>query len=60
MKKACKNCKSFVDGNECPVCKGNSFSNVWQGRITILEQSKSDIAKKMELNDKGEYEIKVR
>ena len=59
-KKVCKKCKIFVTGNECPVCKGNQFSNNWQGRITILDSEKSAIAKKIGIKVKGEYAIKVR
>jgi DNA-directed RNA polymerase subunit E" len=60
MRKVCKKCKIFVKGNECPICKGNQFSENWQGRLIILDSSKSEIAKKMEINVKGEYAIKIR
>ncbi|MDP7141295.1 MAG: transcription elongation factor subunit Spt4 [Candidatus Woesearchaeota archaeon] len=60
MKKVCKSCKLFVDGNNCPVCKGNQFSTNWQGRIFIADANKSMIAQKMEITVKGEYAIKVR
>jgi RNA polymerase subunit RPABC4/transcription elongation factor Spt4 len=59
-KKACKKCKLFVEGNECPICKGNQFSLNWQGRLHILDANKSSIAKKIEITSKGEYAIKVR
>lgn len=59
-KKVCKKCKIFVDGPECPICKGNQFSTNWQGRITILDPEKSAIAKKIGIKHKGEYAIKVR
>lgn len=59
-KKACKKCLIFVEGSECPICKGNQFSTNWQGRIAILDANKSTIAKKMGINQKGEYTIKVR
>ncbi len=59
-KKVCKKCKMFVDGNECPNCKGNQFSTNWQGRITITDPEKSAIAKKIGIKAKGEYAIKVR
>jgi len=59
-KKVCKTCKLFVDGDTCPVCKGNQFSNNWQGRIFILDPEKSEIGKKMGITVKGEYAIKVR
>ncbi len=59
-KKACKKCKLFVEGPECPICKGKSFSTNWQGRISILDPQKSDIAKKIGITVKGEYTIKVK
>lgn len=59
-KKVCKKCKLFVDGNECPLCKGNQFSTNWQGRLNILDAGRSTIAKKIGIGAKGEYAIKVR
>jgi len=59
-RKVCKKCKLFVDGNECPICKGNQFSTNWQGRLTILDVNKSVIANKIGTKIKGEYAIKVR
>ncbi len=59
-RKACKKCKVFVKGNECPLCHGNQFSESWQGRINITDANKSDIAKKIDIKIKGEYVIKVR
>ncbi len=58
-KKACKKCKVFVEGDECPFCKGNQFVTNWKGRIHILDANKSEIAKKIEIKVKGEYAIKV-
>jgi len=60
MRKVCKTCKIFVTGNECPICKGNQLSENWQGKIFILDAEKSEIAKKIEIKQKGEYAIKVR
>ena len=59
-KKVCKKCKLFVDGSECPICKGNKFTQNWQGRIFILDPNKSDIAKKIGIKVKGEYAIKAK
>lgn len=59
-KQACKNCKVFVDGDQCPICKGSSLSTNWQGRITFLQTDKSLIAHKMGVTEKGEYALKVR
>lgn len=59
-KKVCKSCKIFVDGQECPICKGQSFSTNWQGRVYVLDPEKSEIAKKAGMKAKGEYAIKAR
>jgi DNA-directed RNA polymerase subunit E" len=59
-RKVCKKCKLFVDGNECPICKGNQFTDSWKGRIIITDAEKSEIAKKVSINSKGEYAIKIR
>ncbi|MEM4240143.1 MAG: transcription elongation factor subunit Spt4 [Candidatus Woesearchaeota archaeon] len=58
-KKACKKCKLFVEGDECPVCHSAQFVLNWKGRIHVLDSNKSDIAKKMGHGHKGEYAIKV-
>ena len=58
-KKACKSCKIFVEGDECPVCKGTQFVTNWKGRLFVLDANKSEIAKKIEAKVKGEYAIKV-
>lgn len=50
----------FVEGNECPVCKSNQFSTNWQGRLYIIDPTKSLVAEKIGTRAKGEYAIKVR
>jgi DNA-directed RNA polymerase subunit E" len=59
-KKVCKKCKIFVEGAECPICKGNQFSTSFQGRLYVMDADKSEIAKKIGITAKGEYAIKVR
>ncbi|MFC1648522.1 transcription elongation factor subunit Spt4 [Nanoarchaeota archaeon] len=59
-KKACKTCKIFVDDDLCPICKKETFSTNWQGRIHFLNLEKSVIAKEMGVDKEGEYAIKVR
>ncbi|MBS3108254.1 DNA-directed RNA polymerase subunit E'' [Candidatus Woesearchaeota archaeon] len=60
MKKVCKKCRIFVKENECPICKGNQFSESWQGKINIIDANKSEIAKEIGITVKGEYAIKVK
>ncbi len=58
-KKVCKKCMIMVDGNECPICKGDNFAINWKGRMYILDANKSLIAKKVNAPVNGEYAIKV-
>lgn len=58
-KKACKRCKLFVDGEECPTCKTSAFVTNWKGRIHIIDGKESGIAKKIGAERDGEYAIKV-
>mgnify|MGYP001585098541 FL=1 len=60
MRKVCKSCKIFVKGTECPICKSTQFTDSWKGRIYVQDTNKSEIAKKIGINIKGEYAIKVR
>lgn len=59
-RKVCKNCKLFVDGDECPICKGHQFTTEWFGRFSILDTNKSIVARKLGIKTKGEYAIKAR
>ncbi len=59
-KKVCKSCKIFVEGNECPICKGGLFTESWVGRMTFFDTQKSFIAKQIGIHQKGEYVIKVK
>ena len=60
MKKACRQCKVLVDSGVCPICNNSDFSTSWNGRLTIIDPEKSEIAKKLEIKKSGDYAIKVR
>lgn len=59
-KKACKRCRIFVEVDECPICKGNQFTQSWNGRVTLLDATNSLIAKRMGTAANGEYAIKIK
>ena len=59
-KKVCKACKLMVEGSECAICHGKSFTTTWQGRLFIVDANKSGIAQKIGYKVKGEYAIKTR
>lgn len=57
--KACKQCKMIYTGSQCPKCGSNEVSDSFKGRIIVLDPEQSEIAKNMNLKDKGSYAIKV-
>ena len=59
-KKACKKCKIFVKGGECPICKSGDLTTNWKGRLFIFDSNKSEIAQKLNIKIKGDYAIKTR
>lgn len=60
MRKVCKKCRIFVQGDECPLCHGKDFTESWKGKLIILNANESEIAKKLDIKAKGEYAIKIR
>ena len=58
--KACKKCKIMVDGDTCPICKGQQLVDNWKGKIIVLDAEKSEITKKAGINQKGTYALKIR
>ena len=58
-RKVCRKCKIFVDKDKCPVCNESDFTEIWKGRIIILNSEKSEVAKKINVNVNGEYAIKT-
>lgn len=60
-REVCKKTKKFVDDPNFKDYKppAGTTSN-WQGRIYVVDPEKSEIAKIMGLEERGEYAIKVR
>ena len=61
-KLASKTTKLLLDESDIRKKELNKddFSPTWQGRIFIIDPAKSEIAKKLDIKQKGEYAIKVR
>jgi len=60
MRKVCKECKMFVEKDKCPNDNNEKFTDNWKGMIFIIDVNKSEVAKKIGINAKGEYAIKIR
>lgn len=58
--KACKVCKKIYEGDKCPLCESKESTDSFKGRIMVMDPEKSEIAKKINIKQKGEFAIKVR
>jgi len=58
--KACKICNTIYDGAQCPRCESKESTESFKGRIVVLKPENSEIAKKLNLKNKGNFAIKTR
>ncbi|MFH1290286.1 MAG: transcription elongation factor subunit Spt4 [Nanoarchaeota archaeon] len=57
--KACKKCKLVYKGAKCPKCGSDETSDTFKGKVFVLNPKESEVAKKLKLNEKGEYAIRL-
>jgi len=59
--KACKICKIVYEGREkCPKCDSKEYTESFKGKIIVTNPENSEIAKKLNLKEKGTFAIKTR
>lgn len=58
--KACKLCNTIYEGDKCPKCGSKEYGESFKGRIVVLNAEKSEIARKINLKEKGNFAIKTR
>jgi DNA-directed RNA polymerase subunit E" len=59
--KACRMCNTIYDeGDKCPKCGSKENTDSFKGRVVIMNAEKSEIAKKLDIKEKGNYAIKAR
>jgi DNA-directed RNA polymerase subunit E" len=57
--RACKHCSFLTEEEKCPMC-ANQTSKEWQGYVIIVDHTKSEIAKRMNISVNGKFALKVR
>jgi DNA-directed RNA polymerase subunit E" len=57
--KACKKCRIIYEGSECPNCQSKDFSENFKGKIDIIDPENSELAKKIKINKKGTYAVRL-
>ena len=58
--KACKICKTIYEWEKCPRCNSRESVEGFKGRIVVINPEKSEIAKKLNIKEKGNFAIKTR
>ncbi len=59
--KACRICNTIYDeGDKCPSCGSKESTDSFKGRVVIMNPEKSEIAKKLNIKEKGNFAIKAR
>lgn len=58
--KACKICKTIYEGDKCPECGNQEYTDDIKGRVQIIDAEKSEVANKMKIAKKGLYAIKIK
>ncbi len=58
--KVCRNCKLFVKGPVCPICRQANFSRSWKSIVIINDPNDSEIAKTLGITVPGKYCLWVK
>ena len=58
--KGCKICKTIYEGEKCTHCDSKEGTEGFKGRIVVVDAEKSEIAKELNIKEKGNFAIKVR
>ena len=57
--KACKICKSIFEGAKCPNCDSQEISDIFKGKVRILDVEQSEIAKNLNIKKRGLFAVKL-
>lgn len=58
--KACKVCRTIMDGSTCPACGSKETVESFKGKVSVLNPEQSEIASKLGLKNKGVFAIRLR
>ena len=58
--KACRQCKTIYEGSKCLKCGSVEFSDNFKGKVAVLDPENSEIAKNLNLKEKGIFAIRLK
>ncbi len=56
----CRMCHRVLVGKSCPHCGSEDVSPDWKGFVVVLDPERSEIAKRLNIKEKGKFALKVR
>ncbi|MEM2759407.1 MAG: transcription elongation factor subunit Spt4 [Nitrososphaerales archaeon] len=56
---ACRKCRAITTGKVCPVCKSSDLTADWSGILLIVQPENSQVAKTLNITQKGKFALKV-
>ncbi len=59
-RRACKICKRIYEGDKCPECGSQEYTEDFKGRIMVLDAENSEVAQKVKIKKRGMYAIKSK
>jgi len=57
--KACKRCKCIHEGTKCPLCESEESADNFKGKVIVIKPEESEIAKNLQIKQKGKFAIKL-
>ena len=58
--RACKICKRIYEGDKCPECGSQEYTEESKGRVMIFSPENSEIAQRLKINKTGLYAVKTK
>jgi RNA polymerase subunit RPABC4/transcription elongation factor Spt4 len=58
--KACRNCRTLYEGSKCSKCGAVEGLDSFKGKISVLNPEQSEIARELDLKEKGLFAIRLR
>lgn len=59
---ACKKCGYVIEEKEteeCPICQNKKFTTFWKGAVVVCDPENSEVAKKLNILQKGKFALRI-
>jgi len=59
---ACKRCGYVLEDqtiDTCPACENKKFTTFWKGSVIVTDPENSEVAKKLNITNKGKFALRI-